>query len=85
MGAIAIAWAAPRLGMLTGITYEQERPPQGARSVIDIRLRVKPETRAELERLAALDRRSIAQVASLIVEAALRARRLELTEEASHG
>jgi hypothetical protein len=46
MGAIAIAPAAPRLGTLTGITYEHSpRRLNAARRHIDMRLYVKPETR----------------------------------------
>lgn len=64
------------VGMLTGITYEcAPQRLKAARRHIDMRLHVTPEMRAKLERLAALDRRSIAQVASLIVAAALKARR----------
>jgi hypothetical protein len=49
------------------------------REQIHIRLSLDPQARAELERLAAIDRRSIASAASLLLEASLRAR----TQQAS--
>jgi hypothetical protein len=45
-----------------------------AREPIHVRLNLDPQARAELERLAAIDRRSIASAASLLLEASLRAR-----------
>jgi hypothetical protein len=56
-----------------------------AREQIHIRLSLDPETRALLERLAAIDERSIAHTASLLIKASLRARQGEVTEGAAHG
>jgi hypothetical protein len=45
-----------------------------AREQIHVRLSLDPQARAELERLAAIDRRSIASAASILLEASLRIR-----------
>jgi hypothetical protein len=55
-----------------------------AREQIHVRLSLDPETRALLERLAAIDERSIAHTASLLLKAQLRARQGEV-EGAAHG
>jgi hypothetical protein len=54
------------------------------REQIHVRLTLDPETRAALERLAAIDERSIAHTASLLVKQSLRAR-VGVTEGAAHG
>jgi hypothetical protein len=57
-----------------------------AREQIHIRLSLDPETRALLERLAAIDERSIAHTASLLIKASLRARQGDVIEGAvQHG
>ena len=56
-----------------------------AREQIHIRLSLEPSARAELERLAANDRRSVASAASLLLEATLRARQGAVSEGAAHG
>jgi hypothetical protein len=56
-----------------------------AREQIHIRLSLEPSARAELERLAANDRRSVASAASLLLEATLRARQGDVSEGAAHG
>ena len=53
-----------------------------AREQIHIRLSLDPETRALLERLAAIDERSNAHTASLLIKASLRARQGEVIEGA---
>jgi hypothetical protein len=44
------------------------------REPIHVRLSLDPQARAELEKIASVDRRSIASAASLLLEASLRAR-----------
>ena len=56
-----------------------------AREQIHVRLSLDPQARAELERIAANDRRSLASAASLVVEAWARARQGEVSEGAAHG
>jgi hypothetical protein len=56
-----------------------------AREQIHIRLSLDPAARAELERIAEQDRRSLASAASLLLEASLRVRQGELSEGAAHG
>jgi hypothetical protein len=56
-----------------------------AREQIHIRLSLAPAARAELERIAEQDRRSLASAASLAIEAWLRARQGELSEGVAHG
>ena len=57
-----------------------------AREQIHIRLSLDPEARRVLERLAAIDRRSLASAASLLLEASLRARQGDVSEGAvQHG
>jgi hypothetical protein len=51
-----------------------------AREQIHIRLSLDPAARAALERLAAIDRRSLASAASLLLEASLRARQGDVRE-----
>jgi hypothetical protein len=56
-----------------------------AREQIHVRLSLDPQARAELERIAANDRRSVASAASLLLGAVLRARQGEVSEGAAHG
>ena len=48
-------------------------------------LSLDPSARAELERIAEQDRRSVARAASLLLEATLRARQGDVSEGAAHG
>jgi hypothetical protein len=57
-----------------------------ARQQIHVRLSLDPQARAELERIAEQDRRSLASAASLAIEAWLRARQGDINEGAvQHG
>jgi hypothetical protein len=56
-----------------------------AREQIHIRLSLAPAARAELERIAERDQRSLASAASLVIEAWLRARQGDINEGAAHG
>jgi hypothetical protein len=58
--------------------------PARAREPIHVRLNLDPAARAELERIAEQDRRSVASAASLLLEATLRARG-DVSEGAAHG
>jgi hypothetical protein len=56
------------------------------REQIHVRLNLDPAARAELERIADQDRRSVASAASLLLEASLRARQRDINEGAvQHG
>jgi hypothetical protein len=70
--------------MASGKSETNHMASSPAREQIHIRLSLDPQERAALERLAAIDERSIAHTASLHVKASLRAR-VEVTEEAAHG
>ena len=56
----------------------------GRAEPIHVRLLLDPQARAELERIAEPDRRSLASAASLLLGAVLRARQGEVSE-AAHG
>ena len=59
--------------------------PARAREQIHVRLNLDPAARAELERIAEQDRRSVASAASLAIEAWLRARQGEVGGAVQHG